>query len=138
MSWQRTLRMPVLIAIGVTLIGLAVSFAWQLRTPPVRRVILATTHTVHLRNWAQQISRETGLHGQPVDVDPALYSAEEVRKRVNAHQADLGLLPGGELVKDLDNVRQVAALDLATLHLLVKKELFGEVSQHFTALKGKR
>src|SRR5262245_58249407 len=119
MSWKRTLRMPILIAIGVALIGVAVFFVWQLRTPPVRRVILATTHTVHLRNWAQQISQETGLQGQPVDVDPALYSGEEVLQRVNAHQADLGLLPGGAVLKDLDNVRQVAALDLATLHLLV-------------------
>jgi hypothetical protein len=132
------MRMPVLIVIGVTLIGLAGYFAWQLRTPPVQRVILATTHTVRLHIWAQQISRETGLHGQPVDVDPALYSSEEVLRRVNAHRADWGLLPGGAVVKGLENVRQVAALDLAILHLLVKKELIADVSQHFTALKGKR
>src|SRR5262249_27575493 len=79
---------------------------------------------------------ETGLHGQPVDVDPVLYSAEEVLQRVNTHRADWGLLPGGAFVKDFGNVRQVADLDLATLHLLVKKELLGEVSRHLTALKG--
>ena len=77
MTWQRAIRIPILIVILLVLVGIGVYFAWQLRTPPIKRASLATTHTVRLRIWAEQISREVGQDGQPVDVDPGRIPDDE-------------------------------------------------------------
>src|SRR5581483_2970793 len=103
--------------------------------PPVT---LSTSMTMRLRNGATRIAKEAEKHGLAVQVTSGSSSADDILNQIETHQVDLALIPGGHSASNLQNVRQVAALDVDPLQLLVKQELFEEVSHSLTALKGKR
>ncbi len=63
--------------------------------------------------------------------------SEQALDRVNSRSIDLALVQGGLGVGDRPNVRQVAALHVEPLHLLVKKELAEGVGRSLEALRGK-
>jgi len=56
---------------------------------------------------------------------------------VNAGRVDLALVPGAVDFGDRPHLRQVAALHVEPLHLLVKKDLAPEISGNLMALEGK-
>src|SRR5262249_16534697 len=63
--------------------------------------------------------------------------SDEALDKVNSRQLDLALVQGGLPINGRTDVRQVVALHVEPLHLLVKKELFGQVSAKLGALDGK-
>jgi TRAP-type uncharacterized transport system substrate-binding protein len=91
-----------------------------------------------MRNLAARTADAAEKRGLAIQLTSASHSLDEVLDLVNAREVDLGLIPGGQSAVSLPNVRQVAALDVDPLHLLVKQELFAEVTRSLTALKGKR
>jgi hypothetical protein len=76
--------------------------------------------------------------GLAIQLTATFHPVDEVLDQVNAHEVDLGLIPGGHSAAHLPNVRQVAALDVEPLHLLVREELVVKVSRSLSTLKGKR
>jgi hypothetical protein len=119
-------------------LGFAVFLGLRFGRNTVPRLTLATTWTYRLRNLAARTASEAEKRGLAIQLSSASHPLEEVLEMVNAHEVDLGLIPGGGSAVGLPNVRLVAALDVDPLHLLVRQELFAEVSRSLTALKGKR
>src|SRR5262245_30746743 len=124
--------------VSAACLGLAVFLGLQVRRNRVAPLTLTTTLTYRLRTLAARTAGEAEKRGLAVQVTAASHPLDEVLDLVNAHEVDLGLIPGGHGAVDLPNVRQVAALDVDLLHLLVKQELFAEVARSLTALKGRR
>lgn len=63
--------------------------------------------------------------------------SEQALDWVNSRQVDAALVQGGLDVDNRPNVRQVIALQIEPLHLLVKNELFEEVTKNLSALEGR-
>ncbi len=63
--------------------------------------------------------------------------SEEALDWVNSRKVDVALVQGALTTDGRPNVRQVAALHVEPLHLLVKKELFHDAAASLTALRGK-
>jgi hypothetical protein len=124
--------------VGVSLLGLAVFLALQFRRSRVPPLTLTTTLTYRLRTLAAHTAAEAEKRGLTVQLASEYHPLDEALELVNTHAVDLGLLPGGHSAVGLPNVRQVAALDVDPLHLLVRRELFPDVTKSLTALKGKR
>jgi hypothetical protein len=123
--------------VSAACLGVAVFLALQVRRHPAP-LTLTTTLTSRMRNLAARTADAAEKHGLAVQLTAAFHPLDEVLELVNAHEVDLGLIPGGHSAVNLPNVRQVAALDVDPLHLLVKQELFAEVTRSLSALKGKR
>jgi hypothetical protein len=91
-----------------------------------------------MRTLAGRTAEEAEKRGLAIQRTAASHPLDEALDLVNARQVDLALVPGGHSAVHVPNVRQVAALDVDPLHLLVKQELFAEVARSLAALKGKR
>jgi hypothetical protein len=126
-----------LAVVSAACLGLAVYLGLQVRRHPAS-LTLTTTLAARMHNLAARTAAAAEKHGLAIRLTAASHPLDEVLELVNAHEVDLGLIPGGHGAVDLPNVRQVAALDVDPLHLLVKQELFAEVTRSLTALKGKR
>jgi hypothetical protein len=119
-------------------LGLAIFLGLQIRSSHVPPLKLTTTTTSRMRTLAGHTAEAAQKHGLPIHLTAAFHPRDEVLALVNSHAVDLALVPGGLGTASLPNVRQVATLDVDPLHLLVKQELFAEVAQSLSALKGKR
>jgi TRAP-type uncharacterized transport system substrate-binding protein len=139
--WTRSPRrfaaLLVFVAAGVALCGLAGYCFWQLRRHSPPPLTLGTTPTLRLRSHAARIAWEAERRGLSVSVEDPVPAAEML-ERLQARRVDLALLPGGLGDPRLGNVRQVAALEIDPLHLLVRQELFADVSRSLAQLRGKR
>jgi TRAP-type uncharacterized transport system substrate-binding protein len=127
-----------LVAAGLALGGLALFFVLQIRKGWVPGLTLSTPPTLRLRSHAASIAREADRHGLAITVAAAAGGTRETLEQVNNRQVDLALVPGGLADPRLENIRQVAALEIDPLHLLVRPELFADVSRSLGALRGKR
>jgi TRAP-type uncharacterized transport system substrate-binding protein len=125
----------ILCALGFA--ALALYFAIQISKKPHHQLRMGTTSTRRLRALAFRIAREGERSGLDIEVSREEHSAEEALELVDGRALDFALVPGGVEAKGLGNVRQVAALDMDPLHLLVKQEFFPEVSRGLGALKGR-
>jgi TRAP-type uncharacterized transport system substrate-binding protein len=85
---------------------------------------------------AELLRDEAAARSLVIDMQPTIGS-EQALEQVNDHTLDLALVQGGLAFGDLPHVRQIATLHIEPLHLLVKQELFTEVSIHLGALDGR-
>src|SRR5262249_45742596 len=97
-----------------------------------------TTLTSRMRTLANRTAAEARNRGLPIQRTAASHPRDEVLKLVNAREVELALIPGGHDAVHFPNVRQVAALDVDPLHLLVKQDLVQEGARSLAALQGKR
>ena len=97
-------------------------------TEPNRRVL------------ARRIAAEARKRGIEIDLSPQAYPSLEELKLVNAaNPTDIALVPEGVGGPDqYPNVRQVAALGIAPLHVMVRVELYEPAARSLAALRGKR
>jgi hypothetical protein len=89
---------------------------------------------------ARRIAAESRKRGLVIDLSPRTYPALEGLKLVNApNPIDLALVPEGVARPDqFPNVRQVAVLGIAPLHVMVRPELYESAVRSLAALRGKR
>lgn len=78
-------------------------------------------------------ARERGIEVHLVDVG----SSEDSVEKVNVGGLDFALILGGRDFTRYPNIRQVASLYIAPLHLLVKEEISEAVTHNLRALRGK-
>ena len=86
---------------------------------------------------AMRLKEDAAAHSLILSIEGTKGSVDTLNL-VDAGQLDLGLVQGGLDFRSHPHVRQVAALHVEPLHLLVKKEIHAQVSAHLTALKGMR
>jgi TRAP-type uncharacterized transport system substrate-binding protein len=134
---RRQLWKWLALAAGVTALGLATYFYFH--TPGQRATHLTITAGNKLSTRAElaNVLREAvAPRGVSLELRETVGS-EEALDYVEAHQVDVALIQGGLSTDRRSAVRQVAALQIEPLHLLVRKELLEDVSVHLSALDGK-
>jgi TRAP-type uncharacterized transport system substrate-binding protein len=85
---------------------------------------------------AKRLAGEAYQHGLSFTLSPASGS-RDVLDQVDAHELDVAFVQGGLDPAFHPHVRQVAALHIEPLHLLVKPTLADQVDHNLAALKGK-
>jgi TRAP-type uncharacterized transport system substrate-binding protein len=121
----------LLVMVAVTLLLMR---AWDQRVVPIR----LTAGRVEGSRYrvAQTLQREAATLGLRIDLLETAGS-EHALERVNRRALDVALVQGGLGLDELKNVRQVAALHVEPLHLLVRGELHPEIALDLAALRGK-
>ena len=127
----------------IVFLGLAIlTAAWYfwLRTPKVEVVTLKlttgsfTNPPNRMTQYFLEESLRFGLNLELVEVS----GSEASLDKVHAHDLDVALVKGGIKLKEPSNIRQVTALGVEQVHLLVRPELAEAVGKDFAALRGKR
>jgi TRAP-type uncharacterized transport system substrate-binding protein len=134
---RKRFRDGLLVALGLTAIGLAVSF-W-LHDPlgrPVHLRLTAGQEEGTRHRIAQELRREAARRGLILDLHPTAGSSEALRA-LEAGQVDVALVQGGLEMRDSPVLRQVATLHVEPLHLLVKEEIHRDVARSLAGLRGK-
>lgn len=123
--------------LGVAALGVAALLYFRQPAPRTARLTMTAGSSQGLRHqMALLLAAEARGRGVSVLTKPTAGS-EEALDRVDAGALDLALVQGGLDLGPRRNVRQVAALYLEPLHLLVKEEIHADVSRHLAALRGK-
>ena len=135
-SWRR-LRDGALAVLGLVVLGVA-AFSW-LHDPaekPIRLRMTAGRTAGERGRLAEVLRREAARRKIALElIDTA--GSEEALRKVDAGAIDVAFAQGGLDLGDRPNLRQVAALHIEPLHLLVKKEIHGDVAAHLSGLRGK-
>jgi TRAP-type uncharacterized transport system substrate-binding protein len=124
-------------AVGVAALGLAAYVYFH--TPRARTYRLTMTGgnaAGERHHLAEMFRAEAATRGVELDLRGTA-GAEEALDQVNSRQLDCAFVSGGLSLADRPNVRQVATLHVEPLHLLVKKDLAGKVTERLTALEGR-
>jgi hypothetical protein len=89
---------------------------------------------------SRRVASEARKRGLVIELSERVYPSLEGLKLVNARNPiDLALVPEGVGGPDeFPNVRQVAALGIAPLHVMVRSELYESAARSLAALRGKR
>jgi TRAP-type uncharacterized transport system substrate-binding protein len=123
--------------VGLAAIGGAVFFYFH--SPRQESYNLSATAGSELgmrHQLAERLRADLSQRKITVELHPSVGS-EQALDWVESRKVDIALVQGGLSSSHRPNVRQVAALHVEPLHLLVKKELFRDASASLTALRGK-
>ena len=124
------------LALCLALIGI-----WLLLPTPEKqtRVIRLTAgNAAGIRHvLGQRIASEAAARNIEIVMEPTTGSAKAIEGLVSG-TIDLALVQGGLSVSDRSGIRQVAALDVEPLHLLVKPHCVGKEGLPFHKLQGRK
>jgi TRAP-type uncharacterized transport system substrate-binding protein len=122
---------------GLAALGLAVYFYFHSPAPKRYRLRITAGNALGVRHQlALRLQKDVARQNLTFELIPSSGS-EEALDWVERRQVDVALVQGALSAAGRPAVREVAALHIEPLHLLVKKELFEEVSTSMTALRGK-
>jgi TRAP-type uncharacterized transport system substrate-binding protein len=122
---------------GLTALGLAVFFFFHSPAPRTYRLRLTAGNALGMRHQlALRLRGDVARRDLTFELVPSAGS-EQALDRVDRREVDAALVQGGLTSVGRPNVREVAALHVEPMHLLVKKELFKDASAGITALRGK-
>jgi hypothetical protein len=135
--WRLAVALPLVASLGLLVLGIYVL------TRPKKSgeytLKMLTDLLPGRRRLAERIAAEARLHGLEVKLSARPYGALEELGLVNAtNDIDVAIVPGGVGKGQFSEVRQVTALSVEPLHLLVKFELQAEASKSLRVLRGKR
>jgi TRAP-type uncharacterized transport system substrate-binding protein len=141
MAWRvrigRHVRDGLLAFLGLVAFGLAAAFV--LSPTPERAVKLRLTagQEAGTRHRIARVLRREAIRRKiEIDLYPTVGSAEALQA-VQSAIVDAALVQGGLDMSDLPGLRQVAALHVEPLHLLVKEELHPAVTRNLGGLRKK-
>ncbi|HEX3449136.1 MAG TPA: TAXI family TRAP transporter solute-binding subunit, partial [Isosphaeraceae bacterium] len=124
-------------ALCLTALGVAVGVFFSQSRPRRYRLSISGGNAQGLRHQiAERLAVEAVRHGLGMQIVPSSGS-REVLDLVEAHTLDLAFVQGGLDPAIHPHVRQIAALHVEPLHLLVKPAVYQSVSENLAALKGK-
>jgi TRAP-type uncharacterized transport system substrate-binding protein len=134
---RRRIRDGVAAVLALAVLGLVVRALVREPTERSVRLTMSAGRPEGVRHRiAGILAREAARRGVQITLQPTAGS-EEALKEIDAGRLQLALVQGGLDPGGRGHVRQVAALHVEPLHLLVKDELFPAVSKNLAALKGK-
>jgi hypothetical protein len=143
---RRTLRLislaslATLLLVSVALFGFGLRQLVHLGRPATYRLNAVVDTEPNRQVLARRIAAEARKRGLVIELSPRVYPSLEGLKLVDApNPIDLALVPEGVGGPDrFPNVRQVAALGIAPLHVMVRSELYESAARSLAALRGKR
>jgi hypothetical protein len=132
--------LATLLLVSIALFGFGVRQLVHLGRPTTYRLNMLTDPEPNRQVLARRIAAEARKRGLVIELAPRVYPSLEALELVNApNPIDLALVPGGVGGPGLaPNVRQVAALGIDALHVMVRPELYESVARSLAVLRGKR
>src|SRR3954462_2101244 len=117
--------LATLLLVSLALFGFGVRQLVHLGRPATYRLNMVTDPEPNRQILARRIAAEARRRGLMIELSPRVYPSLEGLKLVNApNPIDIALVPEGIGGPDhFPNVRQVAALGIAPLHVMVRPEL---------------
>ena len=132
--------LATLLLVSVALFGYGLRQLVHLGRPATYRLNMLVDTEPNRQFLARRIATEARRRGLVIELSARTYPALEGLRQVDASNGiDLALVPegvGGP--KRFPNVRQVAALGIAPLHVMVRPELYESATRSLAALRGKR
>jgi hypothetical protein len=112
----------------------------HLGRPATYRLNLLVDPALNRQVLARRIAAAAGKRGLVIELSSEAYKSLESLKLVDTpNPIDMALVPEGVGGPDrFPNVRQVAALGIASLHVMVRPELYEAAARSLTSLRGKR
>jgi TRAP-type uncharacterized transport system substrate-binding protein len=124
-------------AAGLAALGLALFFYFHTPSDKSYRLRMTAGNALGTRHrLAVSLQGELARRNLTIELVPCRGS-EDALDRVNRRELDVALVQGALAPAGRPNVRQVAALHVEPMHLLVKKELYQAASTGLSALRGK-
>jgi hypothetical protein len=132
--------LATLLLVSVALFGFGVRQLVHLGRPASYRLNMLTDPEPNRQVLVRRIAAEARRHGLGIELAPRVYPSLEGLKVVNdPNPIDLALVPGGVGGPGrFPNVRQVAALGIDPLHVMVRPELYEAAGRSLAALRDKR
>jgi hypothetical protein len=132
--------LATLFLVSLALFVFGVRQLFHLGRPPTYRVNMVLDTEPNRQVLAQRIAAEARKRGLVIELTPRSFPSLEGLMLVNApNQIDLALVPGGvNRPGQFPDVRQVAALGIDPLHVMVRPELYESAARSLAALRGKR
>src|SRR3954452_6714249 len=132
--------LATLLLISVALLCFGVRQLIRVGRPAIYRLNLLMDTEPNRQVLARRIAAEARKRGLVLELSPCTHPSLESLKLVDAtNPIDLALVPEGVGRPDqFPNVRQVAALGIAPLHVVVRPELYESATRSLAALRGKR
>jgi hypothetical protein len=132
--------LATLLLASVVLLGFGLRQLVHLGRPATYRLNMLVDMEPNRQVLARRIAAEARKRGLEIDLSPQAYPSLEGLKLVNApNPIDIALMPEGIGRRDqFPNVRQVAALRICPLHVMVRSELYESAARSLAALRGKR
>src|SRR3954452_2795958 len=144
-SWRKLrvislASLATLLLISVALLGFGVRQLVHLGRPVTYRLNLLMDTEPNRQVLARRVAAEARKRGLVLELSPRAHPSLESLKLVDANNPiDLAIVPEGVGRPDhFPNVRQVAALGIAPLHVMVRPELYEPAARSLAALRGKR
>lgn len=129
----RLLGVLAMLAFALSAMTLARTY-WV--APPATVTISAGNTEGILYRYVMAFADECNRHGLPLQVIVTGGTVDNL-ERVDRGELDFALIQGGYDIERFRRVRQVAALTMLPLHLLVKSEYHDAVAKDFGGLKGR-
>jgi TRAP-type uncharacterized transport system substrate-binding protein len=134
---RRYAREWIAAALCLTALAVAVGIFFSQSRPRRYRLLISGGSAEGLRHQiAERLAAEGASHGLSFGL-VASSGSREVLDSLDARRLDVAFVQGGLDPSFHKHVRQVAALHVEPLHLLVRPTLHGAVSESLTALKGR-
>jgi TRAP-type uncharacterized transport system substrate-binding protein len=122
---------------GLTAIGLAIFFYFHSPGPKSFHLRMTAGNPIGTRHQlALRLKEDVKRQNLTLEVLPSSGSEQDLDS-VNRREVDVAFVQGALTPAGRPNVREVAALHVEPMHLLVKQELHKDVSTSLTALRGK-
>src|SRR4051812_11721141 len=132
--------LATLLLVSVALLGFGVRQLVHLGRPATYRLNMLMDTEPNRQVLARRIATEARKRGLVLELSPRAHPSLESLKLVDAiNPIDLAFVPEGVgRPEQFPNVRQVAALGIAPLHVMVRPELYESAARSLAALRGKR
>ncbi len=136
----RLVSLTTLLLVGIVLFVFGLRQLLSLGHPVTYHLNLVMDNEPNRQVLARRIAAEARKHGLVIELSETTYPSLESLKLVNTpNPIDVALVPEGVgRPEQFPNVRRVAALGIAPLHVLVRSELYESSAQSLAALRGKR
>jgi hypothetical protein len=132
--------LAALLLVSVALFGFGVRLLFPLSRPAIYRLNALTDPEPNRQVLVRRIAAEARKRGLVIELSARVHPSLEGLKLVNApNPIDLAVVPGGiDGPAQFPNVRQVAALGIDPLHVMVRAELYEPAARSLAVLRGKR